>query len=716
MRKKDAVDGVHAACFLVVEMRHYGAEGVEVRDNGSGIARENFAHVAQKHYTSKIASFEALSSLSTYGFRGEALFAMSSCAQLSVKTRQLSDPSGSRLEFDAEGNLLSVAPVAHSIGTSICVTNFWKNLPVRREQFLRNIRKEFARVLPIVQSYGLVCEGVRISLFNTTLVDKKQLVLSSSGLCLADNAVQLFNCDSVALDRVKTVLNVKDTNRSNIEIRMEGVLSPLNGNFGRRAKDRQFCFLNRRPVDLSSVGKIATELFRTAPQNSSKFPTLAFNFTLESDLVDWNVSPDKSSVFLSVEASLGDEVRRVLSAHYKSGSSVPIMMNAAASVTGFGTMMEKEKPATPAVSPGMLSRYVSAPAATPLNWNSSLNRTSSNPFSAFSYGKADSDPLPEAIAAVAKVRVNVPRAYGEHIETEKEKEEVEKDFLVIEEEPGEFCGAHSDEMKSIPEKEAVEMMVRKTSKRREILILEPDEDEPSKRNKVNGGDVGKVEFDLETVRLRLIALRNSGQYVPSQAPEFRSFEKCNFKGLTVIGQFNNGFILTRFESSRDLFIIDQHASNEIFNFENLQHSVSLRPQKLIASIPLCFSAEEACVVADNLNVFAHNGFLIESNDAFGSDFRLVAKPESKDVLFGEADARELLDLLIHSSGAAKSHLRPSRVRAMFASRACRLSVMIGDRLSMEKMQRIVADLASLESPWACPHGRPTFLHLFRYAD
>lgn len=54
---------------------------------------------------------------------------------------------------------------------------------------------------------------------------------------------------------------------------------------------------------------------------------------------------------------------------------------------------------------------------------------------------------------------------------------------------------------------------------------------------------------------------------------------------------------------------------------------------------------------------------------------------------------------------------PSRVRAMLASRACRSSVMIGDPLGRNEMQKILEHLADLKSPWNCPHGRPTMRHL-----
>ena len=55
--------------------------------------------------------------------------------------------------------------------------------------------------------------------------------------------------------------------------------------------------------------------------------------------------------------------------------------------------------------------------------------------------------------------------------------------------------------------------------------------------------------------------------------------------------------------------------------------------------------------------------------------------------------------------------RPSRVRAMFASRACRTSVMIGTALAPRDMRKLVDHMAEIDQPWNCPHGRPTMRHL-----
>jgi DNA mismatch repair protein PMS2 len=64
-----------------------------------------------------------------------------------------------------------------------------------------------------------------------------------------------------------------------------------------------------------------------------------------------------------------------------------------------------------------------------------------------------------------------------------------------------------------------------------------------------------------------------------------------------------------------------------------------------------------------------------------------------------------------SSPARSDVLRPSRVRAMLAMRACRSSIMIGTALDARRMRAVLRNLATLKAPWNCPHGRPTMRHV-----
>ena len=72
----------------------------------------------------------------------------------------------------------------------------------------------------------------------------------------------------------------------------------------------------------------------------------------------------------------------------------------------------------------------------------------------------------------------------------------------------------------------------------------------------------------------------------------------------------------------------------------------------------------------------------------------------------------MVDMIQQSQCMSIKNIRPTKVRAMFASRACRSSIMIGQTLDQRTMYNILDNLATLEAPWNCPHGRPTMRHLF----
>ncbi|PKI62807.1 hypothetical protein CRG98_016758, partial [Punica granatum] len=135
------------------------------------------------------------------------------------------------------------------------------------------------------------------------------------------------------------------------------------------------------------------------------------------------------------------------------------------------------------------------------------------------------------------------------------------------------------------------------------------------------------------------------------------------------------------------------------------------------------SPEEEVVASMHMDVIRKNGFTLEEDlDAPpGQHFRLTAVPFSKNITFGVADVKDLISTLADGYGECSiigsykldtaDSICPSRVRAMLASRACRSSVMIGDPLGRNEMQKILEHLADLKSPWNCPHGRPTMRHL-----
>eukprot|EP00934_Nitzschia_sp_Nitz4_P008043 Nitzschia sp. Nitz4//scaffold344_size17659//8974//12186//NITZ4_008811-RA/size17659-snap-gene-0.33-mRNA-1//1//CDS//3329548612//8033//frame0 len=233
-----------------------------------------------------------------------------------------------------------------------------------------------------------------------------------------------------------------------------------------------------------------------------------------------------------------------------------------------------------------------------------------------------------------------------------------------------------------------------------------------------------------------------------------SLSKEQFRdGMEVIGQFNLGFILARCKNN-NLWILDQHACDEKYNFEQLRQHTALHEQKLLKPMPLDLSAAEEACVLDNMDVFEANGFrfAFDSNAPIRQRLSITALPHSgaqdgrKAVQFNKDDVRTLCCILMEGSSYEAGHggtgtdgtgqygnnavrryastagssqadvadriiARLPKAIAMFASRACRTSIMIGTALSQQQMEKIVKRLADVENPWNCPHGRPTMRHV-----
>ncbi|CAI8006682.1 Mismatch repair endonuclease PMS2 [Geodia barretti] len=180
-----------------------------------------------------------------------------------------------------------------------------------------------------------------------------------------------------------------------------------------------------------------------------------------------------------------------------------------------------------------------------------------------------------------------------------------------------------------------------------------------------------------------------------------------FERMHVIGQFNLGFIITRLDT--DIFIIDQHATDEKYNYERLQREAVIDHQKLIQPKLLELTAVSENIILDNLEMFRMNGFHFHiDHNAPTQRLRLTSQPVYRGVKLGTDEIDEMVFLLSDNPGEM---VRPSKLSQMFASKACRGSVMIGKALSRTEMKKLVVHIGLQNQPWNCPHGRPTFRHL-----
>lgn len=259
-----------------------------------------------------------------------------------------------------------------------------------------------------------------------------------------------------------------------------------------------------------------------------------------------------------------------------------------------------------------------------------------------------------------------------------------------------------------------------------------------------GDDDIAINFELDKIRVNYLKLTSHQARVQSPATQdhiiledaglsntddearvaevlSRVIDKTDFAEMEVVGQFNLGFIIARRRKSThlnsrvmdDLFIVDQHAADEKYNFETLQQTTTIQSQKLFRPRPLEFTASDEVVATENIEVLRKNGFEIEMTEKDtlpgSSRLMLTAQPVSKSTVFDMKDLEELIHLMRDRPNGQM--IRCSKARAMFAMRACRKSVMIGMPMNRHQMLSVVHHMGTMDQPWNCPHGRPTMRHL-----
>jgi DNA mismatch repair protein PMS2 len=126
---------------------------------------------ALKHYTSKLSSFNDLAQVRSFGFRGEALSSLCALATLSVTTSTGQSPVGVLVDYTADGTIQSKNPTPMTKGTIVKISNLFEGLPVRRNEFIKNIKREYTKCIGLIQAYALIVTNVRISCVSQT--DKK---------------------------------------------------------------------------------------------------------------------------------------------------------------------------------------------------------------------------------------------------------------------------------------------------------------------------------------------------------------------------------------------------------------------------------------------------------------------------------------------------------------------------------------------------------------
>ncbi|KAL3418354.1 DNA mismatch repair protein MutL [Phlyctema vagabunda] len=327
------------ATNIEVRFKNQGLESIEVQDNGDGISPKNYETLALKHHTSKLSSYSDLTTLQTFGFRGEALSSLCALSQFSVVTCLAADaPKGAKLDFEVSGKLKSTSVVAAQRGTTVTIENLFNNLPVRRRELEKKIKTEWNRVIGVLGQYACIQTGIKFSVTQQTsnAKAKKTTLFSTKGNpTTRENIVNVFGAKTLtALVPLDLNLDLEPTSAPSQrwstqedggkkEIRVIGHISRPASGEGRQTPDRQMFFVNGRPCGLPQFAKAINEVYKS--YNASQSPFIFANIELDTHLYDVNVSPDKRTIMLHEQTRMLENLKTSLTALFETQDyTVPI--------------------------------------------------------------------------------------------------------------------------------------------------------------------------------------------------------------------------------------------------------------------------------------------------------------------------------------------------------------------------------------------------------
>lgn len=303
-----------------VEVAGAGVESLRVVDDGRGMDAEDVKLCLGRHATSKIAAFEDLDTLSTFGFRGEALYAVAAVAKITVTSAPRDAKTGWRVT--SEGAKVSNGPAPAVAGTTVLVKDLFYNTPARKE-FLKSQGFERAKLAAVVEEAALANPGVRF-----TYKSEGRTVLRFDPEASGD-AFQDMDLRAAAVlgDDLAGGLLPIDVERPGVRVRM--LISPLDKMAGSR--NFQYFFVNRRPVASRVLQQALYKAYGERP--SGKHPVCVAQLELNPDAFDVNVHPGKREIRFKNDGEMFEIVSGLCaSALAKAKAAAPIVVETPAPV------------------------------------------------------------------------------------------------------------------------------------------------------------------------------------------------------------------------------------------------------------------------------------------------------------------------------------------------------------------------------------------------
>lgn len=667
------------ATAVTVEVKGGGLSFLRVTDNGAGIKKDEVKLAFLRHATSKLVTVEDLLSISSLGFRGEALASIAAVAQVEMITKTADDVTGLRYQIHG-GKEISSEEIGAPGGTTIIVRNLFYNTPARKK-FMKTDATETSYI------YDLMC---RICMSHPEISFK----------FIANGTDKLFTSGNGKLRDIIYHIYGRDITSNLLEINAENDYMKISGYIARPCISRgnrsfEGYYVNHRYIKSAVLTKAIEDAFRTFVM-IHKFPFTEINFQVRPDLLDVNVHPTKMELKFA-----------------NSQDIYSFTYNAIRE-----TLLFKEL--IPDVAPGKDPKP-----------ETFKQRDVGNAPEAFENKRRE-----EIVRAEERT---VPQSQPEQLRPAEPQSQPEQlRSAETQTSPQQLCPIEP-QTSSQPVRPVIEIIDETSSSNNKgsDVIDNNKTEKPAgnyiyadrnndleraivqNRNVVNESPAYTAPAPARpsvTVATQdsTVSAASDAAYIEEAGKKYVQQDMFQEKFLTkearakhrLIGQLFKTYWLIEYDGK--FFIMDQHAAHEKVKYEELMENYKnkkIYSQYLMPPAVVTLSAAEIEFLHENMEMFEALGYQIENFG--GREFKLNAVPDN---LFG-LDGRELfIDFIADASSSAKKVTIDTFIHKL-STMACKAAIKGNTEISFKEADALIDQLLKLENPYTCPHGRPTVISM-----
>ena len=629
---------------IKIIIKEFGIEQIRIIDNGSGISNDDLERAFLRHATSKISEDYDLFHIKTLGFRGEALASISSVSRVTIKSCA-GEAQGKMLVLEG-GKVTSEEYYAPIKGTDLSVENLFYNTPARLK-YLRNAHTEQANITNVIYKFALSYPNVSFELH----VDDKITFKTYGDGDVHKILSKIYN--------MSVARNMISFSGNNDDYKVYGYISVPDET--RASKNYINIFINGRYIRNYIIQNSIIDAYGTLLMKN-RYPLCVINIDMDPILLDVNVHPTKQEVRLSKEAELISLIKGAISERLANYTYIPQGMN--------NVLTKKEK--------ANIEKF---------NFLDELDNK---------FGMQTEENNTSLFKEEQKVDRFVREddiVFGEDNDIHKLQEELNSNNEShIRRQQTEISGMES----SLPD-------LSYTARPRENYNKYGEK--PTKKEIENFMNFSKREEIGEATKEEIsntIVKDNShfDEIKNLKIVQDESMEVKTLPDLKVLAQIFKTYILS--EADNKLYLIDQHAAAERYNYEKLQRDfIDRKNYKKQMLIPMTFdfSVEEAAEIRNNFEKFTELGIDFEE---FGDNSYVVREFPG----WIEEDEEEMIKIIVekvlNNNKITFNELRNDAI----AMASCKMSIKANQILSEVEMNKVISDLYKCNNPFTCPHGRP----------